>query len=182
VRPWNERLEAVVPVRIALAEFELSKGHRRILRRNCDLEVRVGPATVDSVRSRLFHLHKQRFRQSPPSHLRQYLGARPGVSPCTTIEFAAYHEGNLIAASYLDLGQHGVSTQYGMFDPAFSERSLGTATMLWEIAHGRELGCAHYYMGYVFSTPSELDYKKNFRCVEWFDWRGQWRSLLDFPR
>jgi len=167
----------VQPLRVVLAQFVLSHSHRRILRRNADLEVRCQPPRLDVEREDLFHRHKRRFRRHVPDSLDQFLGPAPGVVPGEMIEVAAYRNDRLVAASYLDVGREGVSSLYGMFDPAFSRRSLGIATMLWELAYARDRGCRFYYPGYAYHSPSPLDYKKQFAGCEWFDWQGHWLPL-----
>jgi arginine-tRNA-protein transferase len=173
----NERREDVRPLRIALDQFRPSKNHRRILRRNADLTVRIQPVVLDAERVRVFNLHKQRFTENRPESLQTFLGSDPQDGPCQTLEIAAGKDGRLVGASYLDLGGSAVSTVYGMFDPSEAKRSLGIFTMLCEITHARERGCRYYYTGYAFQAPSAFDYKKQFHGVEWFDWRGNWRPL-----
>jgi len=176
-RPWRGRMQVVQPLRVVLARNRPSKNQRRILSRNAYLMLRFQPVVLDDERARLFDLHAQRFAYDPPHLLQEFLGERPDLGPCQTIEVAAYKEGRLVAASYLDVGVEAVSSQYGIFHPSESRRSLGIATMLWEMAYARQQGCRYYYLGYAYHNPSELDYKKQFSGLEWFDWRGSWRPL-----
>ena len=174
---WNGRAQIVRPLRVVLDDFEPTKSHRRVLRRNKDLFVKVQPVALDAERARMFNRHKRRFSQHIPLNLQTFLGEHPEDGPCETLEIGVYQDARLVAASYLDLGQRAVSTQYGIFDPSESKRSLGILTMLEEIAYAKARGCHYYYVGYVYRDPSELDYKKQFRGMEWYDWRGQWRRL-----
>ena len=171
------RVEAVQPIRVDLTKFTLSKGQRRILRRNADLEVAVGRPELDAERHDLFARHKARFRANVPPALTDFLGASLEDYPCPLAEVTVRLAGRLVAASYLDIGRGGASSVYAIFDPAQSRRSLGIATMLWEMEHARGLGCRHYHPGYAFHRPSEMDYKKQFAGSEWFDWRGRWWPL-----
>ena len=125
----------------------------------------------------MFERHRRRFRENIPPSLEAFLGPAPGVTPCPMIEVAAYLGGRLVAASYLDLGREGVSSVYGMFDPTCARRSLGIATMLWELEFLRGRGGRYYYPGYAYHSPSSLDYKKQFAGLEWYDWRGHWLPL-----
>lgn len=170
---------AVQPLRVDMEKFCLSKSHRRLLRRNNDLTLKVEPTCIDEVRRQLFEAHKQRFRQNQPDSLDSYLGLLPAASPCENVELALYENGRLIAASYLDVGQFAVSSVYAMFDLKQSRRSLGTYTMLLEIEYARERGCRFYYHGYALHAPSPYDYKKRLNGTEWFDWEGNWLPLKD---
>jgi arginine-tRNA-protein transferase len=178
----NLRLQVVQPLRVVLQRFTPSRGQRRILRRNRDLEVRIGPPELNADRHHLFEIHKRRFITNVPDALADFLGDDPGRVPCETVEVTAFFAGRLIAASYLDVGREGASSVYGMFDPAHARRGLGIATMLWEMEYARERGCRFYYPGYAFHEPSLLDYKKQFSGMEWFDWLGDWHPLKRSPK
>lgn len=170
-------LQTVQPLRIVLERFAPRKTHRRLLRKNQDLEVTIRPPKLDEERHRLFDLHKARFRQNVPDSLCEFLGSHQALYPCEYLEVAAWREGRLVAASYLDVGLEAASSVYAMFDPAHRARGLGIVTMLWEMAFARERGCRFYYPGYGFHEASVMDYKKQFPGTEWYDWCGHWRPL-----
>jgi arginine-tRNA-protein transferase len=170
-------LQTVQPLRVVLEHFAPRKTHRRLLRRNQDLRVTIQPPNLDEERHRLFELHKSRFEQNVPDSLFDFLGPYPALYPCEYLEVAAWLEGRLIAASYIDIGREGASGVYAIFDPAHSARGLGITTMLWEMTCARERGCRYYYPGYGFHEASLMDYKKQFPGTEWYDWRGHWRPL-----
>ena len=169
-------LRNVQPLRIDAQNMELSKSQRRILRKNADLELRVRPAELLEDRQRLFNLHKQRFRENVPNSLEDFLGPAPQAGPCLTVEIGAFLGDSLIAASYLDVGDTTVSSVYAFFDPAESHRSLGNATLIWEILLARRTGKRWHYPGYAYLERSSYDYKKRFAPMEFFDW-NKWRPL-----
>jgi leucyl-tRNA---protein transferase len=166
----------VLPLRLDLEQFAPSKSQRRVLRKNSDVEVRVKRAQLDSERQRLFDLHKLRFKDNIPNSLEDFLGPAPQAGPCLTIEVGGYLAGKLIAASYLDVGSKGVSSIYAFFDPEHAHRSLGTATVLWEIVVARRSAKRWYYPGYCYVEPSGYDYKRQFRPMESYDWED-WTLL-----
>jgi leucyl-tRNA---protein transferase len=176
-RRWKDRILGVRPLRINLRRFVPSKSQRRVLRRNRDLAMAIGPAVLDEERHRLFEIHKRRFETQVPDSLENFLGPDLDCYPCDLVEITARLDGRLIAASYLDLGRRSVYSVYGMFCPKQASRSLGIATMLWEMAYAQQRGVRYYYLGYVFCEPSVLDYKKQFRGLQAFDWRGRWRPI-----
>ena len=170
-------LHRVQPLRVVLERFAASRSQQRILRRNAEVEVRFQAPRLDAEREALFARHSRRFRENVPQSLDRFLGSAPGVVPCEMVEVGAYLDGRLVAASYPDIGREGASTIYGIFDPACARRSLGIATMLWEIGYARQRGCRYYYPGYAYHDPSPMDYKKQFAGSEWFDWQGRWLPL-----
>jgi leucyl-tRNA---protein transferase len=173
----NGPRQIVQPLRVRLDRFAITKKHRRVLRKNEYLEVKTGPPVLDAEREQLFERHKSRFKTNVPECLRNFLGPDLRIYPCSILELAVLQEGEMIAASYLDLGRRGASSVYAFFDPAHSRRSLGILTMLHEVRIAAEHGCAYYYPGYAFHERSAMDYKKQFPGTEWFDWQGQWHPL-----
>ena len=173
----ENRMHWVQPVRVNLPHLTLSTSQRRILRRNGDLTVSVGKPVADAEHQDLFLRHRTRFATNVPERLTDFLGDNLERYPCPMVEVAARRNGVLVAASYLDVGVTCASSVYALFDPAEARRSLGIATMLWEIRHAADRGCSHYHPGYAFHEPSEMDYKKQFAGSEWFDWQGNWRPL-----
>ncbi|MBN2506912.1 MAG: arginine-tRNA-protein transferase [Verrucomicrobia bacterium] len=176
-RRWYHRVLPVRPLRIHLERCVLSRSHRRILRRNRDLDVAIRSPVIDEERRQLFEEHKARFATQVPDSLDNFLGPALEVYPCELMEVSARLDNRLVAASYLDVGWCSVYSVYGMFSLAEARRSLGIATMLWEMAYARERGARYYYLGYIFGAPSVLDYKKQFTGLQAYDWRQRWRPV-----
>lgn len=168
----------VVPLRIRLSEFRLSKSQARNLRRNSDAIVRCGAVDITPDVERLFIRHRRRFLHHPPDSIYSIVSARTDA-PCETCQLNVYLRDELVAVSYFDVAESSCSGIYAMFDPAFSARGLGTFTMLKEIEFAIAGGMRFYYQGYCYSGPSFYDYKKRFFGSEAYDWNGAWAP---FPR
>jgi len=177
---YGDKILAVQPLRVNIAHFQPSKSQRRVLRRNADLDTRVLPTVLTRELRDMFEAHVQRFALNVPPNLESFLGDRPDRVPCQNVTVGVYADNRLVADSFLDLGTEGVSSVYGIFDPVHSWRSLGILTMLLEIEYARQRGCRYYYPGYACHEASPYDYKKQFRGLEWFDWRD-WRPLEHGP-
>ena len=172
------RWQLIIPLRIRLTAFAPSKSQRRVWRKNVDLVTTVGPAVVTDDLREMFERHKARFDENVPDDLSNFLGLAPEKGPCDTWVLRCLCEGRTIAASFFDLGQCGMSSIYGIFDPEFSDRSLGIFTMLWEMEFGRQRGLEFYYPGYATVEPSRYDYKKQFAATESYDWIAErWSPL-----
>lgn len=177
IRDWSDKIQLVIPLRINLKNFKTSKNHKRIIRQNVDLDLKIKTTILDNERDSLFQLYKTRFTQYIPESLATFLGEHPEKGPCKNLEFGLYKKSHLIAASYLDVGKKAAYSQCAMFHPEESKRSLGTYTMLKEIEYAINHQMDFYYMGYVYNNPSELDYKKNFRGVQGYDWKNGWYDI-----
>jgi arginine-tRNA-protein transferase len=169
-------IRRVIPLRIRLTNFVLSKSQRRVLRKNRDLKTVIRPAVVNRQTEELFQRHKRRFKQGVPDTIYDFLSHDPANIPCKTMELAVYDGEELVAVSYFDLGETSTSGIYAMFEPSKSSRGLGIYTMLKEIEFSIESGKQFYYQGYAYEGESFYDYKKRFIGTEEFNWSGVWET------
>lgn len=171
-------LKNITPLRLDLEKFKPSKSQRRVLRRNEDLTTRFSPALLSMQARMMFQRHKQRFIDNIPEDLDTFLSNTPATVPCACVQCEVFLDQELIAISYLDLGDQASSAVYGLFEPEHSWRSLGTFTMLKEIEHSRSLGHQWYYPGYATQEASPYDYKKQLHGLEVLDWEtGLWAPM-----
>lgn len=174
---YADEIRLVHPLRIDLPKFSFSKSQRRILRRNSDLRVTFATATVSEPIIGMFERHAKRFTHSVPDSIFDFLSERPAEGPCDTRSCFVYDADQLIAISFFDVGAASLSSVYGMFEPEFAGRSLGTFTMLREIEYAILNGRRYFYHGYVYEGNSFYDYKKRFRALETYDWNGNWKPV-----
>ncbi len=170
-------LRKVVPLRIRLSRFTLSKTQRRIHRRNSDLVTTIRPVHIDDETHELFERHKSRFRTGVPDSIYDFISHCPTSEPTVAMEVDVRRDGKKVAASYFDLGDTAISSVYGLFDPDERSRSLGIFTMLKEIEYAGETGKKFYYHGYAYEGESFYDYKKRFSGLETYSWYGYWRRV-----
>jgi arginine-tRNA-protein transferase len=165
----------VTPLRIELATFSPSQSQLRVLKRNRDLEVVIRPAAIDSAKEALFYRHRERFKDNIPNSVFDFMSKKPASVPCRDEEICVYRGEQLLAVSFLDIGETATSAVYAAFEPAEHKRSLGILTMLRAIEYSQRLGCRYYYPGYAYLEPSMYDYKKKFSGLEFLDWSAGWR-------
>lgn len=173
---YREEIRQVLPLRIRLSDFSLSKNQRRVLRTNEDLNVNGRPIQIDNETEELFHRHKQRFDHGVPDSIYNFLSHEPGTSPCEANEIRVTSGDTLVAVSYFGIGERATSGIYAMFEPTMTARSQGIFTLLKEIEYSIEHGKEFYYLGYCYEGESFYDYKKRFRGTEVFDWNGEWSN------
>lgn len=171
---YEEQIRRVMPLRIRLENFRLSKSQRRTVARNRDLTVEISETRVTDEIAELFHLHKRRFKSGTPSSLADFLGSQSEVPPVHALMLSCRLDGRLVATSFIDEGRAALSSIYGIFDPAESDRRLGIYTMLREIEYAMDTSKLFYYHGYAYEGASFYDYKKRFNGLETFDWHGNW--------
>ena len=173
----ENKLRRVLPLRIRLKDFKLSKSQRRVLKKNQDLQTVIRPIEITAEKEILFESHKRRFSHSVPDSLYTFLSVSPADVPCKALEVCVYEKEKLLAASFFDVGASAVSAVYAMFDPQEITRSLGIYTMLLTIDYAAKNGKLFYYPGYAYEGNSFYDYKKRFSALESFDWNGNWTNF-----
>ncbi len=174
---YENELRRVLPLRVRLVNFQISKSQRRILKKNQDLRVVFRPIEIAPEKDDLFERHKTRFNHAIPDSLYDFLSSKPAEIPCEALEVCVYEDKKLLAASFFDVGATAVSAVYAMFEPTEISRSLGIYTMLLTIDFAAENGKIFYYPGYAYEGNSFYDYKKRFSALEEFDWSGSWKKF-----
>ena len=66
---------------------------------------------------------------------------------------------------------------YMFFDPRYSDRSLGTYSILWEIDYCRRQGLSYYYLGYFVAGSKTMAYKARFKPYELLDNAFCWHRV-----
>jgi arginine-tRNA-protein transferase len=184
-RPACETCRACVSVRIAVDEFQMSRGFRRVLRTNDDLYGAEMPANPSSEQYSLF---------------RRYLDARHGdggMADMTVLDYAMMIEdthvdtmiveyrrrgpdtritkrgiGPLVGVALTDILADGLSMVYSFYDPEQDWRSFGTHMILDHIRRAREQKLAYVYLGYWVAGSKKMDYKRRFQPLEYLSPQG----------
>ena len=168
----------VLPLRLDVSRFALTRSLKRVVAINRDLTSLIQPASVDKVKKALFLKHRLRFKENVPTSLSNFLSPLPATVPCRNLELCVYLGKKLTAVTFLDLGQTATSAVYAMFDPGEAKRSLGILMMLHSIQFTREQGYRYYYPGYAYREPFAYDYKKRFLGLEYLDWQTGWKPYI----
>jgi arginine-tRNA-protein transferase len=168
----------VLPLRIDLERFGLSRSQRRVLAKNRNLETLIRPPSVDAEKAALFSRHCKRFHENVPTSLDHFLSPVPASIPCRNVELCLYQRDRLVGVTFLDVGQTATSAVYAIFDPAESKRSLGILMMLHSIEFSRRRKFRYYYPGYAYREPFAYDYKKRFSGLEYLDWSEGWKPFV----
>jgi leucyl-tRNA---protein transferase len=169
-RPACEGCRACVSVRVKVADFALSRGLRRIARRNEGMDCRPTRPQATSEQYDLF---------------RTYVGARHhdgGMADMTMIDYqmmvedshvetrlfeyrladAAGRRGRLVACCLTDVLADGLSMVYSFYDPRLIDRSLGAFMILDHVERVKKLGLPNLYLGYWVGGSRKMDYKARF--------------------
>ena len=184
-RPACDGCTACVSVRVPVNTFEMTRGFRRTLKINADVDATVVKSEATSEHYSLF---------------RGYIDSRHsdgGMADMTVLDFSAMvddnfvdsrlveyrvHDvidpnGRLVGAVLIDILGDGVSMIYSFYDPDLESRpGMGNFIIMDHITRAARAGLAFVYLGYWIEGCSRMAYKTKFRPVEALI-GGQWREV-----
>ncbi|OHX65470.1 GNAT family N-acetyltransferase [Flammeovirga pacifica] len=175
----NDQVCNVLPLRIPLLQFSLSKSQKKILNKAVDFTCSIEKVSIDDTTHQMFEIHKKKFHDNVPNSIFDFLAKiNTSATPTKIYELRVYDKDQIIAISYIGLGEKSLSSIYGMYDPSYSKFSLGILTMLLEIQFGMANDFIYYYHGYCYDIPSFYDYKKKFKPLERLNWEhNKWEAF-----
>lgn len=167
-RPHCQRCSACIPARIPVDAPELSRQQKRILKRNCDLQVRsVRPAFSEELYTLYAAYIDKRHADGdmyPPSR------DQFNTFLVRDLPFSRFYEfrlnGRLLAVAVTDVLPNGLSAVYTFYDPEEERRSLGRYAILWQIGEAARLGLKAVYLGYWIKNCRKMNYKTEYRPIE----------------
>jgi len=172
---------ACTAVRIVAGQFKLSRGHRRIKRRNTDVTVRELPPRATEEQYALFRIYQEkRHADGEMAHMDFYdYQTLVEDTPVDTmmLEFRDARS-RLVAACLTDRLADGLSAVYSFFDPNLAQRSLGANIILWLVQQAQASGNPYVYLGYWIANCAKMSYKSRFMPLEAYSAEG-WRLLGD---
>jgi arginine-tRNA-protein transferase len=182
-RPACPGCQACVPVRIPVAGFAMSRGWRRILRRNADLVACERPLLATEEQFALFSRYVAGRHAEGGMAAMSWADYRAMIDDSPVAGLVAEWrraDGSLIAVSLTDRCASGLSGVYKFFDPDERRRSLGSLIVLWHIERARELRLPFVYLGYWIAGSAKMAYKARFRPLERLTANG-WEAMADAP-
>src|ERR1700722_2411059 len=167
-RPHCGPCRACVAARVPVSEFRPDRSQRRCLKRNADLDVRMARAEYND---EYFGLYRRYL------DVRHHGGGMddPDIedfgrflytswSPTYFIEMRL--QGRLLGVAVTDFAPTGLSAVYTFYDPAESERGLGTFAILKQIEIANARNVPHVYLGFWIDAHPKMDYKTAFQPLE----------------
>jgi leucyl-tRNA---protein transferase len=177
-RPRCSACQACIPVRIPVKAFSQSRSQRRTWERNQDLHINFIPAQFSEEHFMLYRRYIAArhsaggMDSTEPERYREFLLSAWSDTWCYEFRLGP----RLLAVAVIDRLIPGFSAVYTYYDPAYTERSLGTFAVLWEIAEVQRLDLSWLYLGYWIKECPKMSYKTRYRPLEIFR-NGLWQSL-----
>jgi arginine-tRNA-protein transferase len=174
-RPACEGCRACVSVRICVADFQETRGFRRVAADNEDLVGTMRQPTPTSEQYSLFRAYVSTRHGSggmadmnaldyammvEDTHVQTRLIEYRRKGPDTRINGRG--TGDLFAVALTDILSDGLSMVYSFYNPNIPKRSLGTFLILDHIARARAMDLPYVYLGYWVKGSRKMSYKSRF--------------------
>ncbi len=156
---------ACEPIRLDLNSFQPNATQRREWRRGSELlELQIAAPSVDERRVDLFNRHRQmRNLVHEDESIDESSYADFLVHTCCeSWELTYWHANQLVAVAIADAGRSSLSAVYCFYDPAFQGVSLGTYSVLKQVALCRETSRRYLYLGFYIAQSPHMAYKARF--------------------
>jgi arginine-tRNA-protein transferase len=167
-----------IPIRLRGDTFQPSRSQKRVLARNRDVTVQIGPVSMCSENialCRSFLANRYPAHQSRAEDY--YSGFFAGTANCT-FEFRYRVDNRLVAVAIVDVGKAALNAVYCYYDPAEAQRSPGAYNILHLIRFCREKDLDYLYLGYWIPQVRAMKYKSNYRPHELLQ-EGLWVETGD---
>jgi arginine-tRNA-protein transferase len=174
-------------LRVEVEGFRPSRAHRRIERRNQDLQIVVQPPTLTHEHLDLYdryHADMSRRKGWPERFSEPFDYYLTFVQGHRDFGFEIlYRAGDrLLCVALVDVLPWAVSAIYAFYDPSERRRSLGVFSILRQIELARHHGVPYCYLGYWIAENPSMSYKAGYRPHQIlkgrpdFNEHGEWRS------
>jgi arginine-tRNA-protein transferase len=164
-RPSCPSCAACEPIRLDTEAFTPSRTQRRILARgDATLQMLIGRPAVTPDKVALYNRHKLERGLLTGDGLIDAEGYEQFlVETCTdTIELRYVLNGLLVGVAVTDRAGDALSAVYCFYDPGFARLSLGTYSILKQLALCRQWGLRYLYLGLFVAGSPAMAYKARF--------------------
>jgi leucyl-tRNA---protein transferase len=167
-RPACPACKKCIPLRVLADKITPSASQLKILNRNRDTEVRIGPLEF---RPEIFEVYKDHslFKFKKASDIDEFIESFYQTS-CPSLQAEYYVQGQLAAVGFIDQAENALSSVYFAYRHEFSRKGPGIFSVLKECAFTASLGLAYYYLGYWIADNRSMEYKGRFWPHELYDW------------
>ena len=167
-RPYCDHCRACTPVRVIASEFAPNRSQLRAIKTNANLTSRVMELKFSHEHYALYRRYQStRHPGGGMDHDSREQYSHFLLQSNVNTRLVEFREqGHLRMISIMDELEDGLSSVYTFFDPERTRQSLGTYSILWQIAEAKRRKLAYVYLGYWIAESRKMTYKTDFRPIE----------------
>lgn len=165
-RPRCRHCHECRSIRVPTRQLVMSRSLRRVWRTNVDIRVEVCEPQPTQEKFDVFLRYLDAQHDGTMTRTIDAFTEFLYNTPIPSIEFDYFLGDRLVGVSLVDHWSSGLSSVYMYFDPDANARSLGTYSVLWEIAYAVRQDIPYYYLGYFVADSPKMAYKSRFRPNE----------------
>lgn len=176
-RPHCEQCNACIPVRLPVADFEVSRSQKRAYKQHQNLDASVSTIAFDAAQFALYKAyqiarHEADTKEDGAEEYRNFLVQ----SNVDSLSISFTLDGILKIVSVVDIVEDGVSAVYTFYESADTKASYGTYSIMWLINWCKALKLPYLYLGYWIENSRKMAYKENFGPQEALI-DGEWQKI-----
>lgn len=167
-----------IPTRLVTDQFRPNRNQKRCIKKNQYTSVKVKPAVFEQAHYDMYlRYQKQRHVEGDManSSKEEYINFLSS-SWCNTLFVEFSIDGLLAAVAIVDLLDNALSAVYTFFEPDFSQYSLGTYAVLWQIKHAKKLNLEFVYMGFWIKNCQKMSYKSQYQPIQTYI-HNNWKTM-----
>lgn len=169
-----------IPTRLIANQFIPSRNQKRCIKKNIHTSVIVKPDKFDQTHYDMYMRYQQGRHQEGSmanSTKEDYMNFL--ASPwCNTLFVEFSIDGECAAVAIVDLLDNALSAVYTFFEPKFSQYSLGTYAVLWQIEHAKQMNLEFVYLGFWIKNCQKMSYKTQYQPIQGFV-ENEWKNIID---
>lgn len=169
-KPHCDACRSCHPTRIPVESFQLKRRHRRTLKKNHDLNIKIRDKDFSEDHFDLYKAYQESrhpggsMANSTPVEYETFLT----TSWCESLFLEFWLGNKLVGVAVTDLLPDALSAVYTFFDPELGNRSLGNYAILQQIRIAQEANLDYLYLGYWIKECRKMSYKTQYQPIEVF--------------
>ncbi|MCK5829694.1 MAG: arginyltransferase [Methylococcales bacterium] len=179
-RPHCPSCSECIPTRLVVDHFTPSRNQKRCIKKNINTSVIIKPAQFEQSHYDMYMRYQQGRHQEggmANSSEEDYINFLAS-SWCDTL-FVEFHiNGECAAVAIIDSLDNAVSAVYTFFEPKFSQYSLGTYAILWQIEHAKKIDLKYVYLGFWIKNCQKMSYKTQYQPIQGFT-ENEWKTITN---
>ena len=164
-----------ISMRISPEAFKISKKQRRIVRKNCDVDIVLNVPSYSDEKYEIYRRYMAYQHPNSPQSVEREQFVRSFYNRLPSSAEIEYRLGSrIVGVTFADIIPcEALSSVYHFFDPDYAHRSIGVFSVVAEILMCRMYEIPWYYIGYWIPGCRKMEYKSQYRPCEFFV-DGQW--------